>query len=350
MADMPGKRKRVSETKTTMTELDTVLFMCSIRKPWKARLTLPCASKISVEEVRQALTTCGAAVPCFPRGKFHVIANNDIFQVALFEFQDTAGCRSTSSKQHDRLPRPWVSHRDIAQEPTVKVGYKFFYGTNIEYKVVAKEVHLMPTAIASAPTQVTTTEGEKTAGLHVQVTNAFPNYEVCMPTPLHTGSFCPFTGGGDLEIFCGTSAAVVEVAETMVEENEAGEEATAVTITPPKRGEQQSAVLEHKGDRGQQKPEEVTSQLQADMIVTCVKLLQKIIQASVDAAPEVTCLTVYGVQIGISYPVKLLKVTTDFDTETLCFQELFASPVYPSGGAYVDMSLQDIFQALDQQQ
>ena len=69
-----------------------------------------------------------------------------------------------------------------------------------------------------------------------------------------------------------------------------------------------------------------------------------------DAAPEVTCVTVYGVQIGTSYPVKLLKVTMDFDTETVHFQELFASPMCPSGGAYVDMSLQYIFQALDQQQ
>ena len=171
----------------------------------------------------------------------------------------------------------------------VRVGCNFFYDTNIQYqyKVVAKKVHLVPTNITSAPTEVTTSEGEKTAGLHSQLKTYFPNCKVCMLIPLHTDSFCPITGEGDLEIF-GTSEAVVEVAETMVEANEAGEEAADVTITPSKQGEQWSVVLEHKGDRRQQKPEEVTSQLQADMVLTCAKLLQKIIKASMDEAYKVS--------------------------------------------------------------
>ena len=324
----------------TTDEIDTFLFLCHHKKPWKAQLKLQEARVIQVELVKEAL---GSDVPTFPRGKFHVIISTHTLQVALFEFESTAGCRTTSSKLHEYLLFPKPNYKDIVQNPEMRVGYKFLYSRDVEYKVVEKKVHITPTGeIIRRDDREKLFKTEKTRALCKQLETVFPTYKIYMPHPMRTNTFCPFTGGGDIEIFYHTTAAVVEACHGNEEQEE-------VNITPPKKGEQRSVVLENKGNRSQQEPVEVILQLQADMIMTCGKLLQKIIKNNADEARNVRCLIVYGVQIGLTYPVKLLKVTMDFDAEMVQFHELFNSYIDPNAGAYIDMALQYVFQALGQQ-
>ena len=118
-------------------------------------------------------------------------------------------------------------------------------------------------------------------------------------------------------------------------------------LTPPKQGEEQCASFEnklshHKNDL------ETRLQLQADMVLTCAIQLTRILD--VFRTPEdlenIKILTCYGMAMGPTYDLKLLKLCINFDQGTLIFEELLKvkpCSVYP---AYVDIIIQHIFAQL----
>jgi hypothetical protein len=118
--------------------------------------------------------------------------------------------------------------------------------------------------------------------------------------------FCAFSGGGDVQVF-GRSGATPAVLST--ETGESGEEGVPSpcptndpTFTPPKHGEIQCGSLENKVC-GQQKEEDATLQLQADMVLTSTTLLKRKIKALTTPAKLqlLTTLSCYGMLIGPTY-------------------------------------------------
>ena len=63
-------------------------------------------------------------------------------------------------------------------------------------------------------------------------------------------------------------------------------------------------------------------------------------------ADAINLLSYYGVTLGPTYPLKLVKLTVDFDSEGLLYEELFTlSPCafYP---VYVDMCILHVVESL----
>ena len=119
-------------------------------------------------------------------------------------------------------------------------------------------------------------------------------------------------------------------------------------LTPPKQGESRCGSLENKVC-GQQNEEDATLQLQADMVLTTTTLLQSKIRALTTPAElrVINTLSCYGLLLGPSYSLKLLKLSIDFNKQTLVFEELFKlSPclLYP---VYVDIAIDDMFKLLE---
>ena len=101
--------------------------------------------------------------------------------------------------------------------------------------------------------------------------------------------------------------------------------------------------------RAQQSPHDVTLQLQADMVLLCAHKLEQVVTSIPQDADSLQVLTCYGVQVGLSYPLKLLKLTMDFQHHILEFHELFNGPVGVFQGAYIDSALNYVFDALKSQ-
>ena len=138
---------------------------------------------------------------------------------------------------------------------------------------------------------------------------------------------------------------VLGVGEGLVEV--AGADTSALlNITPPKKGEQWCAALENKGTQCTRPPTHVTLQLQANMVLLCAKMLYESVSSEPENAEEISSLTCFGAQFGLTYPMKLLKLKMDFDERNMSFKELFVAPVGPASGAYMDLLLCYIFQAL----
>ena len=91
----------------------------------------------------------------------------------------------------------------------------------------------------------------------------------------NSSHYCPFSGGGDIQLFvqAGIIAAVVTTAGESEHEPEPpvyrpSTPPLAADITPPKAHEMRCGSLENKVS-GQQTEKEATLQLQANMILTC---------------------------------------------------------------------------------
>ena len=87
-----------------------------------------------------------------------------------------------------------------------------------------------------------------------------------------------------------------------------------------------------------QKETGVRLHLQANMMLLCSNLLVQKIKENKDPA-DITMLTCYGIQLGPTYALKILKLTIDFDNCVLLYEELFKLDqcvLYP---AFIDISL-----------
>ena len=309
--------------------------------------------------VRKAVSQQGGPyLPHFPQGHFVVISNDPEVQVA---FRDTAGCRSTDSKQHSELPLPMPTHKEAAvftQEPKhLQVGFPFLYGHSHPYTVRNGEIvigHHLP--LATVPEDLEPSENQITVELVSQLKAHYGHhYNVMVGSGHDSNHYCPFSGGGDVHIFRtdpANAAAVLEVVpmELVSESGEttpiSGSRETTLNVTPPKAGERRCGAVEGKGSCSLQSPSSVTMQLQADMVLLCATLLERVITSKPKDAESIGSLACYGIQLGLPIPLKLLKLTIDFDNQEMEFKELFSLPKCAHYGAYIDISLNYVFEAL----
>ena len=154
-------------------------------------------------------------------------------------------------------------------------------------------------------------------------------------------------GGGDIYIEAESASAVVRGVEPQETEEEE-EETTqpSLQVTPPKKGDRRCGAVEGKSIRAQKSPFDVTIQLQANMMLLCGRTLAKKMKKRPEDAESITCLTCYGVQVGLSYPVRLLKLSMDFTNNRIKYTELFYARTSLCHGAHIDLSLNYIFNAL----
>lgn len=146
-----------------------------------------------------------------------------------------------------------------------------------------------------------------------------------------------FTGGGDVYISMtksstsAVSAVVMGGIPDQVQQQCESESTSDPETEPP---------------LAQQSQRDVTLQLQAYMVLLCAHKLEHIVRSTPQDAESLQVLTCYGMQVGLSYPLKLLKLTMDFQDHQLEFQELFNGPVGVFQGAYMDIALNYVFNAL----
>ena len=143
--------------------------------------------------------------------------------------------------------------------------------------------------------------------------------------------YCPFSGGGDISIFRRGSSSVSVV---MTEFTDSDSE-DALVVTPPHRGmqsdrsegqaippkdrEYRCVSVENKAIQCEW---EVTLQLQANMLVLCSGLLRQKLKECPSDAEKIIILCCYGLQLGLPYPLKVLKLTVDFESGEVKYEEL----------------------------
>ena len=182
-----------------------MLFICN-RTPWKTTLLLPRVNSFTVNEVRTALESKGAAVPSFPLGRFDVVESTATLQVALFRHETTSACGAVLSRQHGALPRATRDRKvlNTPQQPPLQVGYKYMYGKGQAYVMEGTEVSLnLSTAGVDpiVPEDDFPREVEKSSWLvHVLSSYLGDKYVVRSGSGQDANHFCPFTGGGDVYI------------------------------------------------------------------------------------------------------------------------------------------------------
>ena len=311
----------------------TVLFLCA-RTPWKAVLYIPQMRRIPVSLLRKASEDQEQPPPpSFPHGDFRVVYNDPVVQVAIFRYRHSFGC-STSSTEYDCLPFPVMAHKDPAaflRETKLRVGYRFLYGSEYEYtvkdggKISIKDAH-------GCDRSQFESNRSKMFDLAVQLQAQYgSSYSVGVGALSgHDAShYSPFTGGED---------------DVYISMTESGTSAVSAVVVGgiPDQVQQQSesestSDQETKPPMAQQSPRDVTLQLQAYMVLLCAHKLEHIVTCTPQDVESLQVLTCYGMQVGLSYPLKLLKLTMDFQDHELEFQELFKGPVGVFQGAYIDI-------------
>ena len=102
--------------------------------------------RFSVSEIRTEIQRqTSKTLPDVPQGYFDVLSGGDGYQVALFKHTNVAGCRSTSSHQHGKLPLPLPCLKDtamITKEPNIRVGFNYIHGHPQSYTVHDGKVSL----------------------------------------------------------------------------------------------------------------------------------------------------------------------------------------------------------------
>ena len=347
------KRKKIM--KTADVSMRTTVFVLS-HTPYRATLELPHRSRFSKQEVAEAAQRAGCrSLMSLPTGYFDVIRVDDNnCQIAVYRFEKVVGCRKTDSNRHAKLPVAFVRHKEIKllNMCTVRLGFKYLYGYNQTYEVISNGSILLSQNTPNEPLP-SLNEHQRTVDMLFALRSAVgQNYTIVCSSDSR-GHYSPFSGGGDITIFKKGSAAAATLLHTKEElEEELGTSAQSahspqssspINVTPPKVGEYRCASIENKvahvqGDK------DVTLQLQANMLLLCSTLLIEILNKS--NADGIEVLSCYGIQIGITYPLKILKLTIDFSKDKVLYEELFSlSPCafYP---VYVDMCMEYILQSL----
>ena len=113
--------------------------------------------------------------------------------------------------------------------------------------------------------------------------------------------------------------------------------AQELQLTPTKEGEYRCGAIENKVTHAQQETA-ACMQLQANMLLLCSKLLVHKVLNDTDSADS-TLLTSYGVLLGPTYALKVLKMTLNFDNGGLLYEELFKLDACLHYPAFVDMCI-----------
>ena len=375
--------------------MKTIVFVCSY-EPYKVVISMPnMVSGFSVEDIREATKYCDKPLPNIPQGYFTIINRSNNCQVALFKFKVTAGCRTTESRHHFKLPLPNPIHRNIkklTKEPNIRVGFPYVYSHDQPYTVQNGTVTLSEPTL---PTEKTIgSESSRTTIMVSSLRQMFRNLLDIDTTQDHH-QVCPFTGGGDIFIQTKNSTSAAVIHELTPEDDDGSTpfsvatyvttpqatapttpqattptapqatastapqatapttpQATAPTTpqataptTPPKVGELRCGAAENKMTAGQS-DKAVTLQVQANMMLLASCLLRKSIEKNPDDAESINLLTCYGLQLGSTYPLKIIKLTIDFHKCKCEYEEqfiLYPCSVYP---AYIDIALNYIVERL----
>ena len=75
------------------------------------------------------------------------------------------------------------------------------------------------------------------------------------------------------------------------------------------------------------------------MVLLCATQLERVITSKPKDAESIGSLVCYGIQLGLPIPLKLLKLTNDFNNQEMEFKELFSLPKCALYGAYIDIYL-----------
>ena len=320
-------------------------------------------SRFTVEDIRAALRQSSKPLPSLPRGHFEVIGVSEEHQVALFKHKSVTGCRNTTSQQHSLLPMPIPCHKAITElttEPNIRVGFEYIFGHSQPYSVVDRKVRLEdPTLPVTGGDE--TTENRRTTVMISALENRFGgNFEIS-GAGQESSRYCPFSGGGDIYLLRKTpstsAAALVHGVPHDVEWSDPDPDPTDVTppavtvaasadITPPKPGELRCGATENKMLYPSQTETDVRLQLQANMMLISSLVLLRKLEKRPEAAESIRVITCYGLQMGPTYPLKILKLTIDFENSLCKYEEQFK--LYPCGvySAYIDIALAYILQSL----
>ena len=198
--------------------------------------------------------------------------------MAIYKHKNVAGCRSTDSHQHDRLPVPLPAYKDavvLTKETKLHVGFPYIYGHFQPYSIVDGEVQLQkPTILPLTKTE--SSENKRTVIMINSLQQLFNDFVAGNDSKI----FFPFSGGGDICILrkeTTTSAALLQrptSADDEVEQPAATitPQASSTNITPPRPGEHSCGATENKMSNTQSETD-VRLQLQANMMLLTSNLL-----------------------------------------------------------------------------
>ena len=331
-------------------EVKTTLFVIG-PSPYKGTIFLPQReARITIKRVTEAIAQQKVkSLPPLPQGHFLVLNYVDDGQVAMFYHHKVVGCRETNSEAHGQLPLPSFRLRELTtftQEPNLRVGFEYIYGYCHQYSIADGKVQLGNSLPPLSPMNKQLTEHARTSNMVQKLREHFKSYKI-VPFGRNSSHLCPFSGGGDIEVYSTStsslSAAVVTGATE--DEDDSGSpdthQCSESPTMPPKLGEERFGSLELKVS-GQQKEKEVEMQLQANMIVTCATLLESKILAGDDVL-SAERLIYYGLMMGPTCSLKLLKLTLDFENEQTLYETLFHLPPCSFYPVYVDIAIDHIF-------
>ena len=333
-------------------EVKTVLFLIH-HHSWKATVMLPTRHAFPLQEVEKALKKENLPVAIFPKGKFEVVRKNLDFQIAIFKHHrnGVVGCRKTDSEQHDILPPSIECHKNITefirQPNNLRIGFQFLWGIEQPYTVDEGKVLL---EVQFSPTCGPELEAQRTSILTGFLRSHYgKKYKITASSSGRNSiRYCQFSGGGDIEISKDPTksiSAVLLVGGGQQEEQQT--EHCTELHTPPKAGEVGSGVIESEGV-SMQTENDVTKQLVANMVLRAATTLHRFAESQpIQKVEDLRYLVTYGCQMGPVHSLKLLKLHIDFEEERLVFFELFHLPPCVASGAYIDMVLNYIFEALD---
>ena len=163
---------------------------------------------------------------------------------------------------------------------------------------------------------------------------------------------CPFSGGGDLLIFKRHSQSAVVLDFNFSDEQTTSDigrtnAGTDDGITPDDDTRDISLGTKVSPNLGSAVDQEnITLQLQANMLLLSSVLLLNEVTEDPDKAGGINILSCYGLQIGLNCPLKILKLRVDFSKKKLEYEVLLNVSPTAVHHVYVDMALQHVVSCL----
>ena len=278
-------------------------------------------------------------------------------QVAVFSYSHTVGCSYVRSPSHADLSIPRQRHREFFDvlkntETEIRVGSKFLYNTELLYTIGecdGQPTIQQPVRDFSCLPLYYVNEANKTGEMLHRLKNALKEangYSVLISGG-DDAHYCPFSGGGDISILNKDSSAAAVVMTPLLQQSATPSENTA-EVSPQNVGESRCCAIENKVSEGvsMAQHDNVTLQLQANMMVLCSVLLKKILVESPGNAESLNIISCYGLQIGMSCPLKILKLSIDFEKGNMTYEQLFSQHRCPFSHIYIDCVLQHVISCL----
>ena len=239
------------------------------------------------------------------------------------------------------------------------MGCHFLFGYNHDYNIENGEI-ILAQQHPKKKIGCQRSEKERSAEMAIELRSALGDgyYITCLGR--ESNHLCPFSGGGDLNIFkggeCYAAATIfqsgVDDADTDGAEpnperlcHSPASGTPRPQVSPPKQGEYHCVTIENKLARTCN----ALLQLQANMVVLCSRLLLNLMESlsfSHDQIRAVKVLSCYGILLGVDYDLKILKLTMDFEKESLNFEELFSYGPSVYYGMFIDMCIYNVIRSL----